>query len=163
MRDFFAKRRVRKQLNEYISPELVRDALEGRALDMPKIHSGLIEFIFVFARAETAQQLAERVGRVADAGIEREAVVHNLIGPMVVMAFGTLRETQSSGSRQQLVSDLQQQFGADIKIVHGATDGHFGSFGNKNRLAFTFTFPHFDRALAALGRLEFGLTEELTP
>jgi hypothetical protein len=82
---------------------------------------------------------------------------------MAIMAFGTLRQGAPSGSRQRLVSRLHQQFGADIKIVHGAVDGHFGLFGSEKRIAFTFTFPRFDQALATLGRLEFGHTEEFTP
>ena len=79
------------------------------------------------------------------------------------MAYGTPRQGEPSGSRHQLASHLQQQFGSDIKIVHGAADGHFGSFGNEKRFAFTFTFPRFDHALAALGQLEFGRAEEFTP
>jgi hypothetical protein len=82
---------------------------------------------------------------------------------MVVMAYGTLRPGEPSGSRQQLVGHLQERFGADIKILHGAADGHFGNFGSEKRLAFTFTFPRFDTALATLGRLEFGQAEEFTP
>ncbi len=163
MLDFFAKRKVRKQLSEYLSPEAVQDVLDGRALDMLKIHSGRIEFIFAFVRADSPEHLAERIGLVADAGIEHNAMVHDLVGPMVVMAYGTLRPGEPSGSREQLVSHLQQQFAADIKIVHGAADGHFGSFGSEKRLAFTFSFLRFDHALATLGRLEFGRTEEFTP
>ena len=93
--------------------------------------------------------------------MEHEATVYDLLGPMVVMAFGTLGPARTSGSRQQLVSHLVQQFGADIKIVHGAADGHFGTFGSRTRLSYTFTFPSFDLALTTLGQLEFGQTEEL--
>jgi hypothetical protein len=39
----------------------------------------------------------------------------------------------------------------------------FGLFGSDNQVNFTFTFPHFDRALAALGLLEFGRTQQLLP
>ncbi len=66
-------------------------------------------------------------------------------------------------SRTELVRHMQQRFGGDIKIVHGAADGHFGSFGSEKRLAYTFTFPQFGTALATLARLEFGQSEELLP
>jgi hypothetical protein len=156
-------RKERKQLTEYLSPEAVQEVLEGRNLDATRIKPSRIEFIFTFLRADAPEQLAERIGLVADAGIGHEAVVHDIIGPMVVMAFGTLRPGAPSSPRQRLVSRLQQQFGADIKIVHGAANGHFGLFGSEKRLAFTFTFPRFDHALATLARLEFGRTEEFTP
>jgi hypothetical protein len=163
MLNFFAKRRLEKQLSEYLSPEAVQAVLDDGVLDPPRIHSGRFEFIFAFVRADSPEQLAQRIGRVAETGIEHEATVHDLIGPMVVMAYGTLRRGEPSGSHQQLVSHLQQQFGADIKVVYGTADGHFGAFGSEKHLAFTFTFPRFDQALAALGRLEFGHAEEFTP
>ena len=131
---------------------------------MTKIQSGPIEFVFVLVRADRPEQLAERVGLVADTGIEHEAIVHDLVGPMVVMSFGTLQPVQRSPApRAELVAHLQERFGSDIRIVHGATHGHFGLFGSDKRISFTFTFAHFDKALAALGRLEFGQTEELLP
>jgi len=78
------------------------------------------------------------------------------------MAFGTLRAARHSAtSRTSLVSHLQERFGSDIRIVHGAADGHFGLFGGDTGFSYTFTFPRFDAALAVLGRLEFGQTVEL--
>ena len=160
--NFFAKRKLRKQLSKYVTADAVEAIVEGRLFDRSKIQLGWIEFIFVLIRAESPAQLSERIGLVADAGIKHDAVVHDLIGPMVVMAFGTIRAAQhSTTSRTSLVSHLQERFGNDIRIVHGATDGHFGLFGGDARFSFTFTFPRFDAALATLGRLEFGQTEEL--
>ena len=122
------------------------------------------QFIFALVRADSPKELVERIGLVTDLSYEHKAVVHNVIGPLIVMALGTLtRATESSGTRQELVRHLQRQFGADIKIVHGSVDGHFGAFGSARYLAFTFTFPHFDHALAALGRVEFGSVEEFVP
>lgn len=162
--DFFAKRKLRKQLSEYISADVVEALVEGRPLDTPKIQAGRIEFVFVLVRADSPEHLAERIGLVADAGIEHHAVVHDLVGPMVVMAFGTPKAAEHVPmSRSELVSHLQQRFASDLRIVHGAADGHFGLFGGDTRLSYTFTFPRFDTALATLGRLEFGQTEELRP
>ena len=161
--DFIAKRKMRKVLREFVSPEALDQLLESRALDTPKIQPGRIEFVFTFVRAENPEQLAERIGHVTDVGMQNDATIHNIIGPMIVMAYGTGRWGEPSGSREQLVSQLQLRFGGDIKIVHGAADGHFGSFGGEKFLAFTFTFPRFDQALATLGRLEFGAVEEFRP
>jgi hypothetical protein len=163
MFNFFAKRKLTRQLGKWLSPELVQEVLDGRALQTPKIRAGRIEFIFVFVRAESVEQLAERTGAVVDAGMEHEAVVYNVVGPMVVMAFGAHGPPPSPSSRSRLVGRMREKLGTTIKIVHGAEDGHFGLFGSEKFLAFTFTFPGFDHALATLGRLEFGQTEEFTP
>jgi hypothetical protein len=162
--EFFAKRKLRRQLGEYISADAVEAIIEGRPLDTDKIQAGRIEFVFVLVRADSPEQLAERVGVVTEIGLDHDAVIHDLIGPMIVMAFGTLRAVQHSPtSRAELVIHLQQRLGRDLRIVHGAAEGHFGLFGSDNRISFTFTFPHFDKALTALGQLEFGRTQELLP
>jgi hypothetical protein len=159
----FAKRKQIRQLSKYLGPDLVKVVAEGGPLRAsPKIQSGRIEFVFVLVRADSPQELETRIGLVADAGHKHDAIVHSVVGPMVVMAFGTLRSAQHSAtSRTKLVSYMQEQFGSDVRIAHGAADGHFGNFGGDRSIHYTFTFPRFDAALAALGRLEFGQTEEL--
>jgi hypothetical protein len=159
----FAKRKQIRQLSKYLSPDLVKAVAKGALpLASPKIQSGRIEFVFVLVRADSPQQLEAHIGLVEDAGHKHDAVVHSVVGPMVVMAFGTLKSAQHSAtSRTKLVSYMQEQFGSQVRIVHGAADGHFGNFGGDRSIHYTFTFPSFGAALAALGRLEFEQTEEL--
>jgi len=154
--------KLKEKLSEYISADAIEAFMDGRPLNIPKIQAGRIEFIFVLVRAESPEQLSERIGVVAGVGVEHDALVHSMVGPMVIMAFGAFKATQHSPeSRAELVNHLHQRFGNDLKIVHGAADGHFGSFGSATRISYSFTFPRFDSALATLGRLEFGQTEEL--
>ncbi len=159
----FAKRKQIRQLGKYLSPGLVKAAAKGGSPPAsPKIQSGRIEFVFVLLRADKPQQLEARIGLVTDAGYRHDAVVHTVVGPMVVMAFGTLRSARHSAtSRTKLVGYMQEQFGSEVRIVHGAADGHFGNFVGDRSIHYTFTFPGFAAALATLGRLEFGQTEEL--
>jgi hypothetical protein len=135
---------------------LLRDAP-----NTPGIQARRIEFVFVLVRAASPERLAERIGQVADDGIARGATLYHLVGPMVIMAFGTLDGESPRGSRGELVRHLRERFGGDIKIVHGTSDGDVGCFGSDRRLAFTFTFPRFESVLATLGRLEFGVVEEM--
>jgi hypothetical protein len=159
----FAKRKLISQLSTYLDPDLAKRVAEGGPLlGKPKIQSGRIEFVFVLVRADGAQQLETGIGLVTDAAQNHYATVHSVVGPMVIMAFGTIRSAQHSAtSRTKLVSYMREHFGSDVRIVHGAADGHFGIFGSGRCLHYTFTFRRFETALAALGRLEFGQTEEL--
>lgn len=159
---FFAKRRLRRLLSESVSAEFVDAIVDGSALATPSIQSGRIEFIFAFVRADDAVRVAERTALVAEAGIEHNALVHAFVGPMIPMTFGTHpAAAQSPTSRVELVAQLQRRLGNDIKIVHGAVDGHFGLFGGSARFSYTFTFPGIDVAFATLARLAFGQAVEL--
>src|SRR5262245_23941964 len=123
MLEFFKKRRLRKELSKYLSLEAIQEIIDGRALDTPRIRTGPIEFIFAFVRADLPEELARRIALVVQAASDHQALVHNVIGPMIVMAFGTVEAAQTSGLRQPLITHLQHQLPGDIKIVHGASHG----------------------------------------
>ena len=153
---------MKRLLEKFVRPDAADAIVEGGPIETGRIESGHLEFIFAFVRAENPERLAERVGIVAEAGSEYGALVDGMIGPMVVMVFGMLMGMRYPPSpRTSLVSHLQQRFGSEIKMVHGAADGHFGNFGGKTRMSYTFTFTRFDEALAILARLQFGDTEEM--
>jgi hypothetical protein len=158
---FFAKRRLKRTLGEYLTPAAVDALADGRPLDGPTIQSGRIEFVFALIRGDTIDRVLERVAMTTDLAIAHGGAVHDIVGPLIVIAFGTLPAAQASpGSRTGLVTELHQRFMCDIKLLHGEADGHYGTFGSTTRMAYTFTFPRFDEAIAALGRVEFGHVEE---
>lgn len=159
---FFAKRRQKRLFSKLVNADVAKSIVEGKPLPIPKIEFGRIEFVFVWVRADGPEQLQERVELVLDFGYEHKIVVHSVVGPMVVMAFGTLRQVHHTAtSRTDFVICLKERLDSNIKIVHGSADGYYGNFGSNRSVHYTFTFPHFDAALAALVRLEFGQTEEL--
>ena len=159
IREFLEKRRVRKAFEKLVDPETVETLLREGGVQ-PSIKQGRIEFVLAFVRGSPSQ-ISERMARVADIAVEHGAVVYDLVGGLVVVAFGTHpASSPQSGSRASLVQALRQQLAGDVKIVHGAADGHHGLFGNESRLSYTFLVPQFDAILGALGRLEFGGSEE---
>jgi|ERR1043166_344746 hypothetical protein len=158
IRTFLERRRVKRVFEKLVDPETVETVLRG---GVPPITQGRIEFVLAFVRAESPTQISERVGRVADLTVEHGAVVFHSVGALVVAAFGTLRQPpSSSGSRASLVQALREQLAGDVKIVHGAADGHYGPFGSAKRISYTFVVPKFDAILGTLSRLEFGQSEE---
>lgn len=164
LKAFLEKRKLGQRLREFVTDEAANAVVEGRPMDAPKIQAGRIEFVFALVRADTPQQLSERIGLAVETSFHHDAVVHSVVGPLVVIAFGTLPSSrQPPGSRKLLIGQLRERIRDDIKIVHGTVDGHFGPFGGKTLQSYTFTFPGFDSALARLGRLEFGQAEEFLP
>jgi hypothetical protein len=113
--------------------------------------------------APCGEPLSVAVARVADLAVAHGAVVHDLVGALVIIAFGThpAASPQSSG-RASLVQALREQLVSDIKIVHGASDGHYGLLGGETRMSYTFLVPQFDQILGTLSRLQFGESEEFT-
>jgi hypothetical protein len=160
--DFLEKRKVKKAFEKLVDPETVESLLHDGKLVQP-LKQGRIEFVLAFVRGESPAQVSERTARVADVAVTHGAMVHDLVGALVIAAFGTHPVSSSkSGSRSSLVQALREQLAGDVKIVHGAADGHYGLFGSEKRISYTFLVPQFDAILGVLSRLQFGESEEFT-
>lgn len=157
--EFLEKRKVRKAFEKLVDPETLEALLQDGGERQPSIKQGRIAFV----RGESPSQVSERMARVADIAVEHGVVVYDLVGGLVIVAFGThpASPPQSSG-RASLVQALRGELAGDVKVVHGAADGHHGLFGSDTRLSYTFVVPQFDAILGALSRLQFGESEEFT-
>lgn len=160
IRTFLENRRVRRAFEKLLAPETVESLLRDGAQPQP-LKLGRIEFVIAFVRGESPAQVSDRVARVADIAVTHGAMVHDLVGALVIVAFGTHpASSPTTSSRSSLVQALREQLAGDVKIVHGAADGHYGLFGSQTRISYTFLVPDFDRTLGGLSRLQFGQTEE---
>jgi hypothetical protein len=160
IRNFLEKRRVRKVLRKVIDPEAVDSVLRDGSRAQP-LKRGHIEFVLAFVRGDGPAQVSERIARVAEIATTHGAAVHQIVGALVVVAFGTVPVVPpQSGCRSSLVHALTEELSSDVKVVHGAADGHYGLFGSKTWASFTFLVPQLDQALGSLSRLPFGAAEE---
>ncbi len=108
------RRKTDRTLALYLSPEAV-SAVMDCSLDTGSLTPGHIEFVLVFVRGDTPAQVAERMGRVADIGVEHGALAHGLVSALVVPAYGTHRApSEQPFSRTALVEALRHEFGGDI-------------------------------------------------
>jgi len=159
IRKLLQRRKIKREFGKLANPKTF-DALKKDLSSRP-IKSGRIDFVLAFVRGESAVEISERAARVTDLATSHDAMVYDVVSALVIMAFGTHpTSSPSSNGRSALVHAIHEQLGADIKILHGAADGHYGLFGRESRLSYTFLVPHFDRMLAILGRLQFGETKE---
>ncbi len=161
LKNFLIRRKVRKVFGKVVNAETCDALLGGPSLDKPALQSGRYAFVFVSIRQESIEQLSKSIEQVLDLCIEHAARVQTVFGTMVLLTFGTSGSLKPAPqSQSKLVKALSERFPRDLKILHGAVDGHFGLFGGQNRIACTFTFPRFEEALTALGQLEFGEARE---
>jgi len=157
IRDFFEKRRIRKSMSKYLSPEVMDKVLNASQSDMFKLREGLIDFVCVAVRGETPQVVSQRMGLVADLAVLHRATVYDLVSGIVIGAYGLLAdEGDPVQNRLNFWASLSTDLKGDVKMVHGTTAGHFGNIGGKDRISFSFIAPGFLDALAVLAALPFG-------
>lgn len=162
IREFLENRKLKKTFEKLIDSDTVESLLRDGAPPQ-QFKQGRIEFVLAFVRGESPVQISECIARVADVAVTHGAIVHDLVGALVIVAFGTHPSSSpESGSRSSLIQALREQLAGDVKIVHGAADGYYGLFGSKTRMSYTFHVPQFDSVLGTLSRLQFGESEEFT-
>ncbi len=161
--NFFAKRKLKRQLAKYIRPDAVASFVDGTYLNAPKRKEGRIEFVMVLVHPDDPERLSQYISQISSTCHKHDAVLFNVAGPLALMAFGTQGEVPDGPRvRGALVADLHEQLGNNARIVHGAANAHFGLFGDYARtIHYTFTFNGFESAIANLGQLAFGETREL--
>lgn len=150
-------------LERYVTPEAAEAVLHGDALQSPPFTAARIEFALVFVAGKTPEEISERVGRVTEIALSHDGTVHDIIGAMVVVAFGTIpRSSPVTGKRAELVEHLSGdgELSGYLKIVHGGADGHYGNVGSGVRISYSFILPRFDAMLGRLSQIEFGQIEE---
>ena len=156
IRSYLEKRRDQKDIRDAI--------LRARDIDIVghPFTAARIEFVFVFVAGNTPQEISDRVGRVTEIAMSHDATVHDILGALVVIAFGahSVISPPAVGKRSALVEHLSRELSRFAKIVHGAADGHFGLFGSGERKTYSFVLPRFDVILGRLGQTEFGTVEE---
>lgn len=159
IRKYLQRRKIRRTFGKLVDLKSL-DVLSEDLTSRP-IKSGRIDYVLAFVRGENPAQISERVAQVVCLAASHDAVVYDVVSALIIVAFGTHpTSSPGSGNRSSLVHAMHEQLGADIKVLHGAVNGHFGLFGGESRPSYTFLVPHFDRMLAALGRLQFGETKE---
>jgi hypothetical protein len=161
IREYLANRKARKILGKYVTPDALEAILRDDGTNQPKFKAARIEYVLVFVRGDTPEDISQRVGRVAEIAMSHDGVVHDMVCEMVVIAFGTLPSGSSpAGKRALLVEHLGRELLSQVKIIHGVADGYYGNIGSGVRMAYSFLVPRFNLILGALSRLEFGQIEE---
>jgi hypothetical protein len=149
-----------RAIQRYIDPAAVEAALADSAAGT--LTEGEIGYALVMVRGEPPEELSARMGRVADLGAEHGACADAITSGLVVLSFGTF-PAHGPGDRAGVVAALLLDLGADVKIVHGAATGHYGTLGGPKRFAYGFIISGFDEALGRLSALKYGDTEEYPP
>ena len=161
IRKFIEKRKARRALDKLLSLENVENVLRD-GIGPTQHRRGRIEFVVIFIRGQSPDEISKRISHVSGLARVHGAMIDHIVGALVTVTFGVPPALAEPGAHLRLVQSLQQELGGDIKIVHGAANGHYGIFG-ENPYSYTFLVPQFDQVLGKLSQLEFGEATEFMP
>lgn len=163
IKELIQRWRIRRTFSGFISEEGLNDILSAKLdeTNVRKLKESQLEFVLVAVRGHDAQQISERMGIVADLGVQHKGLVDCLVSSLVVMVFG-MAPHDSDKNRFTFVSALHEKLGKEVKIVHGSERGHVGMIGGNVRLSHSFIIPSFLEAIEQLIASDFGDIKELS-
>ena len=160
IRDFFQRRNIRRVFSRYISRDVVEAIASGQLASSHGLRAGEIGYVLAWVRGDNPEQISDRMGGATNLVDQYGGLVDCIVSGLIVVSFGTVPLADCEPDRPGLVSALIQEFGKNIKLVHGSCTGHFGNLGGPKRMAYTFVLPDFEPALSRLCALPFGQMEE---
>jgi len=162
IREFFQRRAIRRAFSRYLSPEAVDAIVSGQASpDALRLRSGEIGYVLAWLRGDSPEEISQRMGRTSEVAVQYGGITDCMVSGLIIVCFGMLPLADPQPhDRSGLVASLIQEFGENVKLVHGSAKGHYGNLGSSKRMAFSFVLQEFEAALARLCALQFGQAEE---
>lgn len=155
---------VRAALAKYLDPALVRRLSSQPDRLRLETERADICFILLQVRDDPVDQVSTHLAYAMDIIIRHDGLVCDIMSSMALMIFGLpLREDpeKCNDQRAKSVARLVTELGANIRLVHGTTEGLVGNYGSEHRVHWGPLLPGFARHVNALTALEFGQAAEV--
>ena len=121
-------------------------------------------FILLQVRDDPVDQVSAHMTHAFDIILRRNGTICDIMSSMVLAIFGhpiSEDPEKSSDQRAKSVARLVTELGANIRLVHGTTEGLVGNYGSQDRVHWGALLPGFARYMTALTALEFGQSAEV--
>lgn len=155
MFSFFRKKSLKKLFSLYTSDI---DKLLGEGSDYLALKKKEIYFILIKIKDVVQNNRTPALSDVIDLCIENGASVEQIMGPVVLISFGTISAPSSLEMKDKLIKALSTN---NIAIVHGKQYAYVGNAGNNKRLSYGIVLNNISSILIELGKLNYGETKEI--
>jgi hypothetical protein len=157
---------VRAAFMKYLTPALV-DRLRSQP-DRLRLETERADICFILlqVRDDPVDQVSAHMAHAMDIIVRRNGTVCDIMSSMVLAIFGhpiSEELEKSNDQRAKSVARLVTELGANIRLVHGTTEGLVGNYGSPDRIHWGPLLPGFAQYVNALTALEFGQSAEIRP
>jgi hypothetical protein len=163
IRQMLQRRRMRKILQGYVSPEAVAKLLREtkHEIRLPEVKH--FQFVVMLVNDTNPLEVPAMISNAVGTLVRQRATVENISSSLLVGLLGVpFPEGNSPQARRELVDALLQDNGDRIRIAHGECDGAVGMFGSHERWTYGAVIPGFSGVLKKLLETKFGDAVELS-
>jgi hypothetical protein len=164
----FKRRREREQLRavfkKYLADEVADELLNNPRSLRLETQRAQVCFILLQVRDDPVDQVSAHMTHAFDIILRRNGTICDIMSSMVLAIFRhpiSEDPEKSNDQRAKSVARLVTELGANIRLVHGTTEGLVGNYGAQGRVHWGALLPGFARYMTALTALEFGQSAEI--
>lgn len=141
--------RLRGLFSQYLGPKVDHVPFD-RDLQVREI-----EVVLIMVRGDSAREVCDRMGTVADIVGRYGGDVSSMFSAIVIAVFGSL-EVAGPGDPGAMAAAVQDALPTSSKLLRFKGMAHVGPFGSDSRADYTFLQPAFPRFLATFLEMSFG-------
>ncbi len=156
---------IRKAFGRFLSSALIEQlASRPGSLPLMSLENRKIIFALVQIRDDDRGDIAGRLRQAVEIAGKGDGMI-DFMPPLVLVSYGYPLDGAADDwrhDRGQVLQQLLQNCGSDLRIVFGEADGLVGMLGSDQRFHYAAAIPGFGGAMQKLMTLEFGKAVEVT-
>jgi hypothetical protein len=128
------------------------------------LNSNLIEYAIVEVQGATAEEVSQRMGKIAELALAHDTQVEVLISGMVILSRGTLPQHLELKTLDPFILtllEIQKELSENVRIIFKKEFAHFGNLGSPARFSYGFIAPSFLKTVQQIADVPFGKILEL--
>lgn len=116
-----------------------------------------IEYVFLFVKGETAEELDTNISSIVEKATEYEAVIDSTSSNYVSIFFNTPMEIENPKEKSlRFIDELMIHSKEQNAIIHGSCVTKVGNFGTRYRIYYSAHIPNQKEIMKELSNLEYG-------
>lgn len=162
MFDYFRKLELKRLFGKYVSNEEIVEILNSENNDdYLKLKEQEIYFILLKIKNVVENNKTPTLSKIIEQSSEHGAILEQIMGPIVLLSYGTLKSTISEPVIIKLINELLSKNKNEVAIVHGRQKAYVGNAGNNHRCTYGTMLNNISAILTELGNLNYGESKEI--
>jgi len=155
---YFQQRRLKQLFGQYVPDELIDNADDEDYLGLKEQD---IYFILIKIDNIVQNGTTPTLSKIIDLAMEHNALVEQIMGPIVLLSYGLLKNELDTEKKDKLISKIMSSNNDNVAIVHGKQRAYAGNTGNNYRCSYGTVLNNISTLLIELGSLNYGKSKEI--
>jgi ABC-type sulfate transport system substrate-binding protein len=151
---------IKKVFSDLVDENTVNLLQKENKVTLNHFKEGYISFIFFQVNEKKIEKVPTLIKQSIEIVIKNDGIVGDILSSFVAVFF-RIEDDYKNEKSKQLIQDLIEQLGENIRIVYGKSIGFVGNLGSKECLKYGPVIPNISLLFQKLIELDYGTSVEV--